>query len=72
MHSFNVHLAQAQIHNDNRVQLQAGFIEAPSKDTDSYIKVNRPILQMKPSHFYEADTGYLYTLLCTFYIIIQA
>ena len=26
MHSFNMHFAQAQTHNDNRVQLQAGFI----------------------------------------------
>ena len=28
MHSFNVHFAQAQTHNDNQVQLRAGFIEA--------------------------------------------
>ena len=28
MHSFNVHVTQAQTYNENQVKLRAGFIEA--------------------------------------------
>ena len=42
MYSFNVHFAQAQTHNNNRVYLQVGFIEALHINTPICAKVPIP------------------------------
>ena len=42
MHSFNVYFAQAQIHNDNRLELQAGFIESLHIKTPIRVRIPIP------------------------------